>query len=222
MTIETNIFPAPSAAREGNKGMVMIVDISGFTRFVQRVDDRIGVKVIKNLLRVLIECNHLDLQIAEIEGDAILFYRYGAAPTAMAIKEQFEGMLAAFLQEINHVAARVPEATSLSVKMVATYGELTSFSLAGFHKIYGEAVIKAHRLLKNHIGAETYLLIEEDLLSQQENPACRESNVSKKCQVYDLGLICYRYIAYPAPQKTQYISIRQRVQERPVDSLPAN
>ncbi len=177
-------------------GTILIVDISGFSRFVQRVEQSVGVKVVRKLLRTIIEANRLGLQVAEIEGDAILFYRYGGAPSAAAIKGQFEVMLAAFSAETNRIAATVPLAASLSIKMVATCGALTSFPLAGFEKLYGEAVIKAHRLLKNNIESPSYVLITEDLLTTQEVAAYQTAGIYKKCQVYDVGLICYRYTDY--------------------------
>lgn len=184
--------------RKEKTGIILIVDISGFSHFVQQVEQSVGVKVVRQLLRTIIEANRLGLQVAEIEGDAILFYRYGAAPSAVAIKAQFEIMLAAFSAAVKCIAETVPLAATLSIKMVATCGALTSFPLAGFEKLYGEAVIKAHRLLKNNIESRTYVLITEDLLTRQEVETYQSAGMYKKCQVYDLGLICYRYTDYPA------------------------
>jgi len=60
-----------------NKGLLFIPDISGFTRFVNEIGIERSRHIIQQLLEVLINANELGLQISAIEGDEILFYKFG-------------------------------------------------------------------------------------------------------------------------------------------------
>ena len=73
-----------------NKGLIFIPDISGFTRFVNDVEIDHSRHIIQELLEVIINSNQIGLEISEIEGDAILFYKYGDVPDLAAIYGQIE------------------------------------------------------------------------------------------------------------------------------------
>ena len=62
------------------QGLIFIPDISGFSRFVTRTEIDHSRLIVQELLETLIEANEIGLEVSEIEGDAILFYRYGDAP----------------------------------------------------------------------------------------------------------------------------------------------
>src|SRR5215212_291069 len=79
-----------------NKGLLFIPDISGFTRFVTETEIDHSRLIIQELLEVLIESNEIGLQISEIEGDAILFYRFGEPPSLEEVYKQVEKMFCAF------------------------------------------------------------------------------------------------------------------------------
>src|SRR5688500_14934410 len=79
-----------------NKGLVFIPDISGFTRFVNENEIEHSRMIIQELLEVLINANKTGLQVSEIEGDAILFYRFGELPSLDEIYSQVEQMFCAF------------------------------------------------------------------------------------------------------------------------------
>ena len=55
------------------KSLLFLPDISGFTNFVQTTEVEHSQHVISELLEVLIRANTEDLQLAEIEGDALFF-----------------------------------------------------------------------------------------------------------------------------------------------------
>jgi len=57
------------------QGLIFIPDISGFTNFVKNIDIDLGVSITSDLLNGIIDNNPLDLDISEIEGDAVLYYR---------------------------------------------------------------------------------------------------------------------------------------------------
>jgi hypothetical protein len=63
-----------------NKGLLFIPDISGFTQFVNTMEIEHSRAIIQELLEILVNSNQIGLQISEIEGDAILFYKFGDPP----------------------------------------------------------------------------------------------------------------------------------------------
>ncbi|WP_460934075.1 DUF2652 domain-containing protein [Spirosoma humi] len=66
-----------------------------------------------------------------------------------------------------------------------------------FHKIYGQAVIEAHRLLKNHIHSPTYALITHQYIQQEHRSDSEQwEGKSQLCEVYDVGELCYTYFPY--------------------------
>jgi hypothetical protein len=60
-----------------NRGLLFIPDISGFTRLVNEIEIEHSRHIIQQLLEVIINANESGLEISEIEGDAILFYKFG-------------------------------------------------------------------------------------------------------------------------------------------------
>src|SRR5215468_10990060 len=81
-----------------NRGLLFIPDISGFSRFVNEVELEHSRFIIQQLLEVLIRANDSGLTISEIEGDAILFYKFGEPVELIALYKQVEKMFCAFHQ----------------------------------------------------------------------------------------------------------------------------
>src|SRR6188508_2107039 len=84
-----------------NKGLLFIPDISGFTKFVSQTDIEHSRLIIQELLEVLINSNEIGLEISEVEGDAILFYKFGECPELSALYRQVEKMFCEFHQRLN-------------------------------------------------------------------------------------------------------------------------
>ena len=77
---------------EGYPATLFIPDISGFTQFIDQTEIAHSQRIIAELLELLIDANELDLRVSEIEGDAILFYRFGDAPSLEEVVRQTEKM----------------------------------------------------------------------------------------------------------------------------------
>jgi len=181
----------------GNTGTILIVDISGYSQFVKQSDNSTGAKVISGLLANIISNNILDFQISEIEGDAILFYKYGPSQPVELVLVQFEQMLIAFNQQILQIKPTCPQATILSIKMVTHYGKISELTVDRFRKIYGQAVVEAHRLLKNHIHSHTYALVTQEYFLQAQGKNIEQfKGGSQLCEIYDVGELCYTYFPY--------------------------
>ena len=79
-----------------NKGLLFIPDISGFTRFINETEIEHSRLIIEELLETLINANQIGLEVSEIEGDAILFYKFGEPPNLQELYRQVQQMFCAF------------------------------------------------------------------------------------------------------------------------------
>lgn len=154
-----------------NRGLLFIPDISGFTKFVTQTEIEHSRLIIQELLEVLINSNEIGLKISEIEGDAILFYRFGEPPSLEEMYGQVEKMFCEFHKRIiayDHtrycLCRACSTANALTLKVISHYGEFTGYSVQNFHKLIGKDIIIAHQLLKNDITTHEYWLVTNDLL----------------------------------------------------------
>ncbi|GGN13867.1 hypothetical protein GCM10010967_57550 [Dyadobacter beijingensis] len=145
-------------------GLIFIPDISGFTRFVQDTDFSTGRRIIYELLSAIIDENELMLRISEIEGDAIFFYKLGRPPSVFELLGQFERMRNAFHFRLEQINRLLGVKFDLTLKLIAHYGPIAEYDLRGFKKLYGQAVVEAHVLLKNEIASHSYALLTADLI----------------------------------------------------------
>jgi hypothetical protein len=188
----------------GKKGTIFIVDISGYTTFVKQTQHTVGLLTISKLLEEIISSNNLLFEVSEIEGDAILFYRYGKPYPVDVILKHFEAMLQAFNSMINQLKVHGNTVTYLSIKSVVHYGEIAQFSIGRFDKLYGQSLIEAHRLLKNSIHKDTYALITEQYVTASSRNEVKSLVGFQQCEKYDIGEICYTYFPYLDRKKPKF------------------
>lgn len=198
---KNRIKMAKANEQNTQKGLVFIPDISGFTELVRSTDLTTGRIITRELLSTLIQNNILKMEIAEIEGDAIFFFKWKSIPAADELYEQFEIMKSAFDKKITELQARYKLRLNLHLKAIAHYGEMTKFSLKGFHKLYGEVVVEAHRLLKNSVPGSSYLLITDELMAASTQPVTNNfspvGHPVSLCEIYDgLRSLCFTYILF--------------------------
>ncbi|MBX2816709.1 MAG: DUF2652 domain-containing protein [Saprospiraceae bacterium] len=160
-----------------SRALLFLPDISGFTEFVNSTEVEHSQHVIAELLEILLSANQLDLQLAEIEGDALFFYR-DSIPSADALLAQMESMFTAFYEHLQllehnricpcHACASAP---NLQLKIIAHSGPLQFISVRNTKKPFGPEVIQAHRLMKNSVESNNYVLISQSLASDVELPS---------------------------------------------------
>ena len=126
----------------------------------------------------MINANQMGLEISEVEGDAILFYRFGASPTLAEVYKQVERMFCAFHRHLlayDHrrycYCTACNAAIDLTLKVITHYGEFVGYSVKNFHKLLGKDVIVAHQLLKNDIALHEYLLVPPPVAGRKSAPA---------------------------------------------------
>ena len=144
------------------KGLIFIPDMSGFTNFVKSIDINLGVAITRDMLNNIIDNNPLDMNISEIEGDAILFYKIGNPFPLKEIINGFTNMYEAFDTRFKKWKLQYDIEADLSLKLIVHYGDIIVYDIKGFRKLYGETVIESHNLLKNGNGICEYILITED------------------------------------------------------------
>jgi len=187
--------------------LLCIPDISGFTQFMREANFKLTSQVIPALLNEIIYANKLDLKVSEIEGDAVLFYKSGDLPDFKALIDQCRNFYMEFYERMedlrkkynkNEDAHTIPEI--LGLKIILHYGEEIGMVPIGTHiKLMGEDVITAHRLLKNNLDLNEYILITDALLSQYNEEEiklnCDWCTLRKsEMDVEHLGIVKYHYI----------------------------
>jgi len=166
------------------RSLLFIPDISGFTKFVQTTEVEHSQHVISELLEVLISANTQELKLAEIEGDALFFYKEDGITSQEKLLAQIETMFTAFyghlrLLEKNRICPcnACVTAPNLQLKVVAHSGNLQFIHVQGNRKPFGQYVIEAHRLLKNSVDSDNYALISKELANDLELPINYNSKV---------------------------------------------
>ena len=151
-----------------DKALYFMPDISGFTKFVNNTELEHSIHIISELLELLIDSKTIDLKLVEIEGDALFMFTT-EIPNYKKLIEQTTTMLEAFHTHIgSYETMRIcncgscKTTTNLELKFLVHYGDLAFMKVKNFVKPYGRDVIKIHRLLKNHVPINEYLLFTND------------------------------------------------------------
>jgi hypothetical protein len=188
----------PEPENRQRRGTVFIVDISGYSKFVMSTEPADGAYIMEVLLEALLPEITPQFKVSEIEGDAVLFYRLDDPVPVHTILAQFQSMLDRFEQKVAILACSFPQVTPLTIKLVVHYGTVLEYMVAGFRKLYGIAVVEAHRLLKNHVGCDTYALITEAYFNEQAGSGTAFPDTgSAMYDIYDVGKVSYVYYKYP-------------------------
>ena len=158
-----------------NKTLLFIPDISGFTKFLNETEIVHGVHIISELLEIIIKENTMGLKVAEIEGDAVLFYKYTEQPTLKELYEQCKEMFLAFHQHIKlYERDRICECGScsgtpnLTLKFIVHYGDVIERNILGHFQLMGADVTTAHKLMKNNLDTDEYILISESSILKND------------------------------------------------------
>jgi hypothetical protein len=184
------------------KGLIFIPDISGFTNFVKKIDADLGWKITRELLIEIIESNPLYLEISEIEGDAILYYKQGKPIEIEVLLNGFQEIMKRFNKKYLQLREAYGIEAELSLKLIVHYGSLSTFKIKGFTKLYGSAVIEAHRLLKNGSKSNNYILITDEYLKAinkevDDITLPHWAHSEHECRLFqDVGIISFYYFHY--------------------------
>lgn len=151
--------------------LLFIPDISGFTNFIHTTEIKHSQHIISELLELLIDCNDLDMELAEIEGDALFFFKLNQIPNLDELLTQIKKSFLRFhhhlqLYENKRICqcGACTTASELDLKFVVHIGSFEFIEVKGKRKPLCECVITVHRLLKNKINSDEYILITKDMV----------------------------------------------------------
>jgi ribosome-associated toxin RatA of RatAB toxin-antitoxin module len=178
-----------------DKALLFIPDISGFTEFVQHTAIQHSRHIIAEILELLIDNNTTGLQLAEIEGDALFFYKIEQETNIEQIRAQIKRMYIAFHTYLKRFeyekicqCGACSSVYNLTLKFIVHYGEIEFISIKDSNKPYGSNVIKVHRLLKNEVPISEYALFTQDV-----DTTTVENSEFQLLANYDFGAINYAY-----------------------------
>ena len=102
-----------------------------------------------------------DFTLAEIEGDAVLFYRKGEPLRREQLIGQCLRMFSNFHRQLMVIerdtvcqCGACQTASNLTLKFIAHFGYIKEIKVAQFVKATGIDMIVAHQLLKNDVGSD--------------------------------------------------------------------
>jgi hypothetical protein len=190
---------------EEARSFICLPDISGFTHFTQQTEISHSQHIISELLEVILHSNNLDLKVAEVEGDAIFFYREKFTPSAEELLDQVKIMFLNFHAHLKYYehyrichCGACSTATNLGLKFIIHLGTFTFTTVNRTVKPYGRDVILAHKLLKNNIQDNEYMLLTEntfDIYTEAAPAFIKDlKQMNEGAMDYDeLGKVRYRY-----------------------------
>ncbi|HKW92192.1 MAG TPA: DUF2652 domain-containing protein [Methylomirabilota bacterium] len=204
---------------------ILIPDISGYTEFLTKTELVHSSHIINELLEAILAANSGDFVLSEVEGDALLLYRKGTPIEADALVRLCVSMFESFHRQIKIIerdslchCGACKTASNLSLKFIAHHGMVQEIKVMQFTKCSGLDMVVAHRLLKNRIGSDEYVLVTPscfDFASLQQSPGSLAWERSSE-EYPAIGKIEFQYaqlagirktIADPAPRISPVIEV---------------
>jgi len=204
---------------------ILIPDISGYTEFLTKTELVHSSHIINELLEAILAANSGEFVLSEVEGDALLLYRKGKPIAGDALVRQCLGMFESFHTQLKIIerdsvchCGACQTASKLTLKFVAHHGMVQEIKVMQFTKCSGLDMVVAHRLLKNQVASDEYILATPgclDVSSLTQSPgALAWERASDEYPA--IGRVEYQYaplagiketIADPAPRISPVIEL---------------
>lgn len=156
----------------------VIADISGYTEYIKANAESTehAHAVIAELLESIVNAMAEPLVLNKFEGDAVLMYSRVASGHASVMPEIFEKSIALFknFEQRKQELARNRKVCpcdacigidKLKIKIIIHGGKAAIRKIFQFDEIAGPDVIRVHRLLKNNIESNQYLMLTEQAMN---------------------------------------------------------
>jgi len=179
---------------------ILIPDISGYTEFLTKTELVHSSHIINELLEAILAANSGEFMLSEVEGDALLLYHKGKPIDADALVRQCLSLFESFHTQLKIIeqdsvcqCGACKTAPNLTLKFVAHHGVVQEIKVMQFTKCSGLDMVVAHRLLKNRIASDEYILA---------TPSCFEFSSLKE----SLGALTWERSSdeYPAIGTIEY------------------
>jgi len=204
---------------ETKKGFIVLVDISGYTKFVRthnigkipfigknfkKTTEQHAEHIISDLLECVIDELDGTLTVNKLQGDAVLFYSVPEDLTEYPklLIEKIQSCFESFSNRLNEIifcetcpCDPCQQFGNLKLKSFIHYGEFLLKKVSRFEEIAGEDVILAHRLMKNSIESNEYMLFTKSVneIISLNNFDNLEERI-EKCEGLDDAIV---YVFYP-------------------------
>ena len=150
------------------EGTFVLADISGYTSFLTGVAIEHAKEITSDLFKAILKANQGRWKVANVEGDCIFFYREGReSPDELLahvklLHERFCDRVIDIATASSCSCGACSRTNQLSMKFVAHTGEFETQEIAGRKQLIGVDIVMAHRLLKNSVPLEEYLLLSKE------------------------------------------------------------
>jgi hypothetical protein len=181
---------------------ILIPDISGFTEFITSTELSHGSRAVNMLIDAIVNAVGDTYDVSEIEGDAVLLIKHDPAPTRKEIEETCLKIFQAFHYQRKWISQHTicpckacQNIVTLTLKFVVHHGPLAEIKIGRFVKHSGTEMIVAHRLLKNQINNNEYLLLT-DKLTHKVGDVSEDVKMewrSGSDEYASLGMVGYQY-----------------------------
>lgn len=180
-----------------NKNVILaIVDISGYTQFIrtQKLSAIHAEEIVFELIEAVIDHAAYPLTLNKLEGDAAFLYAKmdtgNAAEVARDVARQSREFFKVFYERAQTLSKERTDCDcdacqrifDLRLKAILHSGEAVFKKIRQFEELAGEDVILTHKLLKNSIPSNEYILMTDsfhqlvgdfdDLPSETRNENC--------------------------------------------------
>ena len=176
-------------------GLLLIADITGYTKFVGGVELEHGAAIVADLLGVTVEQLAGVATLAKLEGDAA-FCAGREVPSAESLMAALFGCYDAFRRRLRDAAhlttctcAACSAMSSLDLKIVVHVGEYLAHRVAGSAELTGSDVILVHRLLKNSVTERGYALFTDAAVQAASLPVGSWGCTPRREDVDDVGAV---------------------------------
>ncbi len=185
---------------EAQPVLLMLVDIGGYTQFMVSHDKELrhSQMIIGELLESLMHQVDVPLQVSRIEGDALFLYAIKSGDEEVwrrrssNLVERLLALFQVFKERLLEIGAysvckcdACVEVGDLKLKIVAHSGEALFTHVGEFPTLSGVDVITVHRLAKNSVPEDEYVLLTEAAYRDVGLPA--EAEVRQSSEEYDTG-----------------------------------
>lgn len=180
--------------------LLMLVDISGYTQFMVSHDTELrhSQTIIGELLESLMRQVDVPLRISRIEGDALFLYAVKSGDEEVwrrrsaSLVNRLLGLFQVFEERLVEIGAysvckcrACAEVGDLKVKIIAHSGEALFTHVGDYPTLSGVDVITVHRLAKNSVPEDEYVLMTEAAYKDLTLP--EGASVREGVEEYDTG-----------------------------------
>jgi len=177
MATLTAIQPQPFLDRGKVKDVLLVItDISGYTRYMteNKTDLLHSQVILTELTQTLLETIEVPLQVSKLEGDAIFLFaevddewdgrKKEVTSKILSFFEIFSEKIAELSRSNLCPCKACRNVDALRLKVVVHYGQALIHRIGPFEELSGVDVITVHRLLKNSIDSDEYLMVTDAAL----------------------------------------------------------